>query len=401
MPSRSSTPASTGLILLQATPGARPGLHYLAWFRTMRDTAPVWRDPATGFWNAFRYDEAAAVLQDHHTYSSERPGASLFEGNILNLDPPRHDQLRGLVSQVFTPRAIARLEPRIRAITHELLDQVERRSEFELIDTLAYPLPVTVIAELLGVPAADRPLFRRWTDQLHQVTDVDLASQAARDEAMLLLGQFHDYLLDHVRAHRRAPRDDLLSGLVSAELAGQHLSDEEIVGFATILLIAGHVTTTSALANATLCLDEYPAAQQALRASPSALPTAIEEVLRFRSPVARVERVATRAVSLGGQRIAPGEEVHLWLPSANHDERAFPHPDAFVVDRHPNRHLAFATGIHFCLGAPLARLELLCALDTMLHRFSQIRVDPDRPPAAYPSPVFNGVERLWLQVESA
>src|SRR5262249_53099661 len=156
---------------------------------------------------------------------------------------------------------------------------------------------------------------------------VDLASQAARDEAMLLLGQFHDYLLDHVRTRRRAPRDDLLSGLVSAELAGQHLSDEEIVGFATILLIAGHVTTTSALANATLCLDEYPAAQQALRASPSALPTAIEEVLRFRSPVARVERVATREVSLGGQRIAPGEEVHLWLPSANHDERAFPQPD--------------------------------------------------------------------------
>jgi cytochrome P450 len=231
------------------------------------------------------------------------------------------------------------------------------------------------------------------------MTDVDLASQASRDEATRLIQHFHDYLLDHVRGRRERPGDDLLSGLVKAEVEHQSLSDEEIVGFATILLIAGHVTTTSALANAILCLDEHPEAQDALRANPTSIPTAIEEVLRFRSPVARVERVTTRDVLLGDQSIGRGEEVHVWLPSANRDERAFPNPDEFVVDRHPNRHLAFATGIHFCLGAPLARLELLCALEILLRRFSSIRVDPGQAPVAYPTPVFNGVERLHVQVE--
>lgn len=393
------TNPSTTITLLQATPGVRPGLQYSAWFRSMRETAPVWRDPNTGFWNVFLYEDAATVMQDHHAYSSERPAVDPLEGNIVNMDPPRHDQLRGLVSQVFTPRAIAQLEPRIRAITEELLDQTDGQHEIELIDALAYPLPVTVIAEMLGVPPTDRPQFKRWTDQMHELTDVDLVSEETRDQAMRVMQQFHDYLLEHVQARRGQPRNDLLSGLVSAELDGQQLSDEEIVGFATILLIAGHVTTTSALANAALCLDEHPQAQHTLRANLSRLPTAIEEVLRFRSPVTRVERVARRDVSLRGQQIARGEEVHVWIPSANRDERVFPNPDEFVFDRHPNRHLAFATGIHFCLGAPLARLELQCALEIMLRRFSRFRVDPARPPVAYPTPMFNGVEELYLLVE--
>ncbi|MBV9354642.1 MAG: cytochrome P450, partial [Chloroflexi bacterium] len=338
--------------MLQATPGARPGLQYLDWFHTMRQTQPVWRDPSTGYWNVFRYDDAVAVMHDFHTYSSQRPGAGMFEGDIINMDPPRHDQLRGIVSQVFTPRAIAQLEPRIRAITEELLAQTEGRSELELIDDLAFPLPVTVIAEMLGVPAADRPLFRQWSDELHRMTDVDMTSEASRDEAVQLMGRFQNYLRDHVRDRRNRPRNDLLSGLVSAELDGQRLSDDEIVGFATILLIAGHVTTTSALANAMLCLDEHREAQRALRADPAKLPVAIEEVLRYRSPVGRVERMATQDTSLHGNEVTRGEEVHVWLQSANRDSSVFPNADEFIVDRQPNRHLAFATGIHFCLGAP-------------------------------------------------
>ncbi len=396
-----SSASSTHHSMLQVTPGARPGLQYVAWFRSMRQTAPVWREPSSGVWNVFCYDDAAAVMQEHQTFSSERSGVPMFQGDIINLDPPRHDQLRGLVSQVFTPRAIAQLEPRVRVITTELLEYTHGTTDVELIDALAYPLPVTVIAEMLGVPAADRPLFKQWTDQLHRITDIELASESSRRDAAALMRQFHDYLLEHVRARRAQPREDLLSGLASAELEGQRLSDEEIVGFATILLIAGHVTTTSALANALLCLDEHPEAQAALRAEPSKLPVAIEEVLRFRSPVTRVERVATRDVALRGQQIPRGEEVHVWLPSANRDERVFPNADDFVFERHPNRHLAFASGIHFCLGAPLARLELLCALDILLRRFSQIRVDPAQPPTAYPTPLFNGVEQLHLLVEHA
>lgn len=384
--------------MLQATPGARPGLQYLDWFRTMRDNTPVWRDPSTGYWNVFGYADAVAIMHDFHTYSSQRPGAGVFEGDIINMDPPRHDQLRGIVSQVFTPRAITQLEPRIRAITEELLVQTDGRTELELIDDLAFPLPVTVIAEMLGIPAADRPLFRQWSNDLHRMTDVDLATDAARDEAVQLMSRFQNYLRDHVRDRRSQPRNDLLSGLVSAELDGLRLSDEEIVGFATILLIAGHVTTTSALANAMLCFDEHPEAQQALRVDPTKLPLAIEEVLRYRSPVGRVERVAMHDVSLRGCDITRGEEVHLWIQSANRDSGAFPNPDQFVFDRQPNRHLAFATGIHFCLGAPLARLELHCALEILLKRYSQIRVDLDRPAVPYPTPVFGGVEELWLKV---
>jgi cytochrome P450 len=387
--------------MLQTTPGAHPGLQYLDWFRSMRESSPVWRDPATGFWNVFRYDDAVAVMHDFHTYSSERPGAGMFEGDIINMDPPRHDQLRGIVSQVFTPRAIAQLEPRIRAITDELLAQSDGAPELELIDALAFPLPVTVIAEMLGVPAADRPLFRDWSNELHRMTDVDMTTETARDEAVRLMGQFQNYLRDHVRDRRANPRNDLLSGLASAELDGQRLSDEEIVGFATILLIAGHVTTTSALANAMLCLDEDAEAQRALRADPGKLPIAIEEVLRYRSPVGRVERVATRDVSLADNMVRRGEEVHVWLQSANRDPAAFPEADRFIIDRQPNRHLAFATGIHFCLGAPLARLELHCALDILLERYADIRVDWDRPAVPYPTPVFGGVEELWITVKTS
>jgi hypothetical protein len=316
------------------------------------------------------------------------------------MDPPRHDQLRGSLSQVFTPRAIAQLEPRIRAITEELLEPTEGRSKLELIDDLAFPLPVTVIAEMLGIPAADRPLFRQCSNDLHRMTDVDLATEAARNEAAQVMVRFQNYLVNHLRDRRKQPRNDLLSGLAGAELDGQRLSDEKIVGFATILLIAGHVTTTSALANALLCLDEYPEAQRALRANPTQLPPAIEEVLRYRSRVGRVERVATRCLSARATNRAQ-EEVHVWLQSANRDGNAFPNPDQFIFDRQPNRHLAFATGIHFCLGAPLGRLELHCALDILLKRYSHIRVDSERTPVPYPTPVFSGVEELWLEVAQA
>jgi cytochrome P450 len=281
-------------------------------------------------------------------------------------------------------------------------------SSFAPLDLISISSPETRLAIVattssdgsVSTPNAPRSIVRSSSTFRCSLRS-SLGTGSTRKNPSSVALPFHDYLLDHVRARHAQPREDLLSGLVHAEVEGQRLNDEEIVGFATILLIAGHVTTTSALANALLCLDEDRDAQDALRADPTLIPTAVEEVLRFRSPVTRVERVAARDVSLGGQRIGRGEEVHLWLPSANRDERAFPNPDGFVMDRHPNRHLAFATGIHFCLGAPLARLELLCALEILLQRFSHIRVDPDRPPVAYPTPVFNGVEQLFVQVQRA
>jgi cytochrome P450 len=226
----------------------------------------------------------------------------LTEGNIVAMDPPRHDQLRGLVSQAFTPRAIAGLEARIAELTDELLDQVSRESRFELVRDLAYPLPVTVVAELLGVPADDHPRFKPWADALLDRSNGDLASDATRATATEQIGHFHDYLSDHVARRRAQPRGDMLSDLVAAEIDGRRLTDDEIVGFATILLIAGHITTTLLLGNALLCLDEYPQVQAALRAQPAVIPVALEEVLRSRSPVPFTARATNKHTRTSNNR---------------------------------------------------------------------------------------------------
>jgi cytochrome P450 len=370
--------------------------------RRMRDTQPVWRDPNTGAWNVYRYDGVAGILSDARTFSSNFGELfpdhhdGLLEGNIVAMDPPRHDQLRSLVSQAFTPRAIAQLEGRIGDLTEELLNQIQGASQFELVAALAYPLPVTVIAELLGVPAADRGRFKEWADALLDQDIRDPRDEAALAAARVQVRHFHDYLREHVGRRRLQPRSDLLSDLVAAEIDGQRLSDDEIVGFATILLVAGHITTTLLLGNTILSLDGHPAAQTALRADPSAIPTAIEEALRYRSPVPTTARVTTTEVQLADQVLGAKELIYLSLLSANHDERRFDCPDEFLIDRHPNPHLAFGRGIHFCLGAPLARLESRIVLGLLLRRFTWIRVDPDQPVQTYAR--FNGVRQLHLQV---
>lgn len=381
-------------------------LQDLEWQRAMRDTEPVWWDPGTGSWNVFRYQDAATVLGDHRTFSSDFSSvfpdrAELTEGSILAQDPPRHHQLRSLVSQAFTPRAVADLAPRVARLAGELLDRGSGRDRVELVGDLAHPLPVIVIAELLGVPAEDRPRFKAWADALLEEGRADPRDRAALDAVAARLRRFHDYLQDHVRERRARPRPDLLTRLVTAELDGRRLGDQEIVGFATLLLLAGHITTTILLGNAVRCLDEHPGAQAALRADATLIPAAVEEVLRYRSPFARTSRVTTSAVRLGDRVIGPEQLVHVWLLSANHDERRFERPDDFVVDRRPNPHLAFGRGIHFCLGAPLARLEATIALGLLLRRWSRLRLDPDHPPEPYADPSINGVRALHLLVEPA
>jgi cytochrome P450 len=388
---------------------ARPPLQDLAWYRTMRDTDPVSWDPKTKTWNVYRYQDVTTILADHRTFSSDfsevfpdQPSREeLREGNILAMDPPRHHQLRGLVSRAFSPRAIARLEARISELTEELLDQTGGRDQIELVGELAYPLPVTVIAELLGVPADDRPRFKVWADALLARDTIDPTDEAAVEAAAVELRKFHDYLREHVARRHVEPRQDLLSDLIAAEIDGQRLNDQEIVGFGTVLLLAGHITTTLLLGNTLRCLDEHPEAQDALRADPAAIPPAIEEVLRYRSPVTRTTRVTTAEVRLGDQVIAPRQLVSVWLVSANHDEREFQNPDDFEISRHPNPHVAFGKGIHFCIGAPLARLEGRIALGVLLRRFSRLRVDPEQPLEPYANPGFSGSRTLRLLVEPA
>ena len=390
----------------QSTQRTRPGLQDLEWYRSMRDNDPVWRDPETGVWNVFGYQDVATILADYRTFSSDFSEvlpdlAELTEGNILAMDPPYHHQLRSLVSQAFTPRAVARLEARIEELTEELLDQTQGRTRIELVSDLAYPLPVIVIAELLGVPTVDRSRFKTWAYTLLSQNNSDPTDKAAIEATTDQMRKFHNYLHEHIDQRRIEPRQDLLSGLIAAEIEGQRLSDEEIVGFATILLIAGHITTTTLLGNAILCLDEHPQAQDALRAAPAAIPRAIEEVLRYRSPVAQISRVTTDEVQLGEQLIGPRQMLNVWLVSANHDERQFENPEDFVIDRHPNPHVGFGKGIHFCLGAPLARLESRVALGVLLRRYSQLRVDPEIPLESFADPGFNGVHELHLLVDHA
>lgn len=388
----------------QATPISPSRWRDLDWYRTMRDTEPVWRDPATGVWHAFRYADVATVLTDHHTFGNDfgrvyPEQRELMEGNILAMDPPRHHRLRSLVSQAFTPRAIAELETRIAELTAELLDLTGDRTELDLVADLAYPLPVIVIAEMLGVPADDRDRFKEWADALLAQGDANPNDREAMERAMADLRKFHDYLRGHVAARREEPRADLISRLVTAELDGQRLDDPEIVGFATILLLAGHITTTALLGNTLLCLDEHPEVADALRADHAAIPTAIEEVLRYRSPFSQTTRVTYEEATLSGVAIPPGQVLQAWLLSANHDEREFDRPDDFVIDRRPNPHLGFGKGIHFCIGAPLARLESRVALGILLDRFASLRVDRSRPLVPYADPGINGVQEVHLLVE--
>ncbi|HKF19543.1 MAG TPA: cytochrome P450 [Candidatus Dormibacteraeota bacterium] len=378
----------------------------LAWYRTMRDTDPVSRDSATGAWNVFRYEDVASILADHQTFSSSLSGvmpeaSNLIEGNVLRMDLPRHHRLRSLVSKAFTPTAIAQMEPRIAELTHDLLDETGGRSTIELVTDLSYPLPVIVIAEMLGVPAEDRPRFREWADALLTRDSADPLSKAQLKSVKARLSNFYDYLQEHVAQRRARPRRDLLTDLVEAEIDGERLRDREVVGFATVLLLAGHITTTALLCNAIRCLDEHPEAQAALRADPAAIALAVEEVLRYRSPFALLVRATTAETIVGGKVIPPEQLVMAWVLSANHDERQFEHPDEFVIGRQPNAHLGFGRGIHFCLGAPLARLESRVALGILLRRYSRLRVDPNYPLEGYVNPGFNSTKTLHLLVEPA
>ncbi|QBD83448.1 cytochrome P450 [Ktedonosporobacter rubrisoli] len=365
------------------------------WYRSMRESQPVYFDTENQFWHVFKYEDASSILNDPATFSSEvfqrlateeEKKQATAEPSILNLDPPRHRQLRSLVTQAFTPRTVANLTPRISEIVNEYLDRVIDQGRMDIIADLAYPLPVIVIAELLGIPTQDRDLFKHWSD-----TIVSLR----REEAIQAGREMNEYLKQVTEQRRKAPRDDLISKLLAAEVEGQKLSEGELLSFYGLLLVAGNETTTNLIGNAIICFDEHPEAIERLRAQPDLLSGAIEEVLRYRSPVQRLVRVTTTDTTLGGHKIKAGQLVSPWLGSANRDEAQFPNPDTFDISRAPNRHLAFGHGIHFCVGAPLSRLEARVALGSMLARFGEIKRDRAHPLERIPAAsAFFGVQKL-------
>ncbi|MER5647982.1 cytochrome P450 [Streptosporangium sp. NPDC002524] len=377
------------------------------WLRGRHPDQQVSFDAATGMWNVFGHPEALRILGDPKTFSSDTarvlPSLEMTsEGMLTQMDPPEHGKLRKLVSHAFTPKVVADLEPRIAELTHELLDQVADPDRLELVTDLAYPLPVIVIAELLGVPGSDRHLFKQWVDRMFENTQqFSLVEQSEEQErsitvAMEQFKHLADYIGEHADDRRRHPRADLLTKLVEAEVDGERLTQAEVVNFANILLVAGHITTTMLLGNTVLCLDTHPEQLARTREDRSTIPAVIEESLRFFSPFAALGRVTNVDVELGGQHIPADKLLMVWIAAANRDPREFADPDVFDPSRTPNHHLGFGRGIHFCIGAPLARLEGKVALDILLDRFPHLRTDPDEPPRFIPSPSMTGVQRLPL-----
>ncbi len=326
----------------------------------------------------------------HPNASSER-GRSLLAPNarrvrdrpsFLSLDPPDHTRLRRLVSKAFTPRTIARLEPRIRAITAELLGAAAAAGQLEVVSQLAYPLPVRVISELLGVPVEDHPRFAGWSARLASSLQPGFGvnpeeAQARADAAQAASDEFAGYFRELIARRRASPSDDLLSQLIRVEDAGQMLTEDELIATCVLLLVAGHETTVGLISNAILALLRHPGQLALLRQDPGLAGGAVEETLRFDAPVQLTGRVARGGLPVGAVAAPDGALVLLLLAATGRDPDVFPDPDVFDIRRGAGQHLAFAAGPHFCLGAPLARLEATIALQEFAAMAGGAELDPD------------------------
>jgi cytochrome P450 len=372
------------------TTTAKPTLQdFLNYLEGLRAQGQVMHDERTQAWMVLGQPEVNEVLHNAHVFGSDlselvpmQDEFALFQkGNFVQMDDPRHKQLRGMVSRAFTPKFVANMEPAIHDLTHELLDAAG--TEFDLVDALAYPLPVIVIANLLGIPLSDQELFRGWASSLLDrdiPQDKPIAEIRAELTAQVapVMREMNDYFLAFIKDRRRNPGDDLTSQLTLVEEDGKQLDDTEIIGFVGLLLLAGHITTTATLGNSILTFHENQDAIAEVRGDLSLLPAAIEEVLRLRTPFPRVARMTHEETVLGGVTIPAKQMVLPMLTAANRDERTFANPNAFDLHRDPNHHASFGKGIHVCLGAPLARLEARVALKIMLERYADIQVVADK-----------------------
>lgn len=345
-----------------------------SWFEQMRTNHPVLHSEPLPFWQVFRYEDVKEVLTDYNRFSSQPlPGFSVpfLEDTLVAKDPPDHRKLRNLVNLAFTPRAVAHLADRITQITQDLLDQVRSQGKMDVVTDIAFPLPAKVIAEMLGVPDEDWDIFQRWA----RVSGGDTRA-AHRDLEELPRNMFEEmggYFSKLLAERRRSPREDLVSALSVAEIDGERLSEYELVRFCILLLAAGQETTKNLIANAILCFTDHPDTMERLRREPDLMPSAIEEVLRYLPPAWFLFRRTTTDVELGGQLIPANHAVLTWLASAARDPAQFPDPDRFIIDREPNRHITFGHGIHFCIGAPLARLEAKIALPMMVEQLNNLQ----------------------------
>jgi cytochrome P450 len=366
-------------------------------YARLRHEDPIHWSEAWNAWVIATYDGVVAALRDHGTFSSAGRLVELIDAlpddvraeaepirdhfsttGLIHADPPAHGRLRALISRAFSAKVIEGIRPRVAAIVDELLDGVGGRGEMDVLRDLAYPLPAIVIAELLGAPPEDRDRFRQWSDEIVAFQGTGRAIPEAIPRSRAGIVGMRAYLAGLFEERRARPRDDLLGSLVAVEADGERLSTEELYSTCVTFLIAGHETTTSLIANGMYALLRHPGQLTRLRADPSLLPGAIEECLRFESPIQRTFRRVARDTLVEGRQLREGQIALQLLGSANRDPAQFEDPDRFDIERRPNRHIAFGAGIHFCLGAPLARLEAPIAIGALLSRFPDLELATDR-----------------------
>ena len=380
-------------------------------YEQLRAKAPIYWSEAWGCWLLTRYNDVVETLRDHRRFSSMGRLTSVMEQalpeplleqlqplirhystGLINVDPPDHTRLRVLVHKAFSPRVIERLRSHVQDIVNELLDRVEGARRMDVVQDLAYLLPVTVIAGMMGVPKEDRDKFKFWSGKIVEfmatprpAPQVMLSSQAA-------LLSLREYFRDIFANRRQEPQEDLISALVAVEEAGDKLTEEELLSTCVTILIGGHETTTNLIASGLLALLQHPAQLEKLKNKPDLIGPAVEEFLRYEGPFQRNRRIAAENVLLDGHQIKKGDLVVQFLGAANRDPAQFAHPDLLDIERSPNRHVAFGYGVHFCLGAALARLEAPIAINTTLHRWPNLRLAGDT--LEWQNTVFRGLKAL-------
>src|SRR5438067_9805082 len=358
-------------------------------YHRLRTEDPV-HQSVLGFWVLTRYEDVVATLRDPRLakeaiapFVAARFGIAV-QGiglSMLDRDPPDHTRLRGLVSKAFTPRVVEGLRPRIQQIVDGLLDGVTARGSMDLIEDFAYPIPVVVICEMLGVPVEDHERFKGWWLDLARGLDAVLLppDSGVAERSLAARRALAEYFRGLIATRRASPRGDLLSALIAAEEAGDKLNEDELLATCILLLIAGHETTVNLIGNGTLALLRHPEQLRRLREEPGLIGTAVEELLRYDGPVQRTARIPSMDLTIGGRIIAKGEMVLPFIGAADRDPAQFPDPDRLDIGRTENRHIAFGWGIHFCLGAPLARVEGQIALNTLVQKLPQLALATDRP----------------------
>ena len=364
-------------------------------YAELRSKDPIHRMRLINAWVLTRYEDVDMVLRDHRRFSNHDDEDREYRSMLFH-DPPDHTRLRSLVSRAFTPRSVAELEPKIQRLVTELLDDIEGRDRFDLISDFAFPLPVTVIAEMLGVPAQDVDRFRDWSNDIALTVEPTLDDEQTRrmEESFQ---ELLDYFEDIIERRLKEPQDDMITALLNVEAEGDRLSRGELLSTLTLLLVAGNETTRNFIGNGMLALLKHPDQLQRLRDNPDMLDSALDELLRYDSPVQMDQRMVYEDVEIRGHHIRAGQRVINAIGAANRDPEVFANPDKLDIGRREKSHLSFGRGIHYCLGSPLAMLEGRVAFSRLLDRFSSINLVSE--PEFREQIVLRGVEELWVEVE--